>query len=77
MRWAVRLACMGEINNSSRIWWETMKARGHLEDLDVDRKELLNEFFKNRIIGYELIHLAEREDQRVAVVKTIMTILVT
>jgi len=54
-----------------------MKARGHLEDLDVDRKELLNEFFKNRIIGYELIHLAEREDQRVAVVKTIMTILVT
>jgi len=39
-----------------------MKARGHLENLDVVRKELLNESFKDGIIAYELIHLVERED---------------
>jgi len=39
-----------------------MKAQSCLEDLDVCRKKLLNESFKNRIIGNEMIHLAQREE---------------
>ena len=44
MSWAVPLAYMGGRLKYLRIWWETMKARGHLEDLDVDRKVIINPY---------------------------------
>jgi hypothetical protein len=34
-------ACMGEMRDALKFWWESLKGRDHLEDLDIDRRIIL------------------------------------
>jgi hypothetical protein len=41
MRWTEHVACMRERRHAYSVWWENLKAKGHVEELGVDGRVIL------------------------------------
>ena len=51
IRWAGRVARMGERRGVYRVWWGNLKERDHLEDPGVDGKIILRWIFRMWDVG--------------------------
>jgi hypothetical protein len=49
MRWADRVACMGEMSTAPKILMENLKGKDHPEDLDVDERIILKRILRKYI----------------------------
>ena len=71
-RWKEHVARRERTEMRARLWWETLKERGHLINLGVDERIILN------IVGWvDWINLSQCENEWCALVNTVMNIRVT
>jgi hypothetical protein len=61
-RWEKHLAFLGDRGDSTRFWWGNLRERGHLEDLGLDGRIILNGPLINRM-GVDWIDLARYTDK--------------
>ena len=54
------------------FWWEDLRERDHLEDLDVDGRMILKCTFKKWDGGMDWIQLAQDRDRWLAVVNAVI-----
>jgi len=60
----------GEVDTG--FWWEDLRERDHLEDLDVDGRMILKCTFKKWDGGMDWIQLAQDRDRWLAVVNAVI-----
>jgi hypothetical protein len=50
MRWAGHVACVGERRVAHTFWWESLRVRDYLKDLDSDGRIILKWIFKKWVV---------------------------
>jgi len=61
----------------TRLWWENLTERNHLEDLGLDGMVILKWIFKNGNGSMDWIDLAQDRDRRRSVMKVAMNLRVS
>jgi hypothetical protein len=61
--WARHVVCMGEIRNAYKLWLESLKGRGRLEDIGVDRRTVRMDLKESGWEGVDWNYLATVRDQ--------------
>jgi hypothetical protein len=74
MKWAENVACTGRGEEHTRVWWEILMERDHLEDPDIGGRTLLKCIFKYLDEGMNLIRLAQNRDKLQELVKGVLNL---
>jgi len=64
----------GKTEMHTGFWWGNLKERDHLEDLSIDARVTLKQFYRNGIEGHKLDYLPQNRKEQQAVVNTGMSL---